>query len=86
MLLESVKLLTLTAIPIALPASAVAKVAAAVPPTVEVSVLKRPNTVLVPTKVAVVVVSYTLLEAVKPLMVTGAAVMLAVNGVVTLAT
>ena len=86
MLLESAKPLTLTATPIALPASALAKVAVVVPLTVEVSVLRRPNTVLVPAKVAVVVVSYTLLEAVKPLMVTGAAVMLAVNGVVTLAT
>ena len=78
--------LGVTAIPEA--ALALAKLpAVAVPDKVAVSLPNRPPAMAsVPVKVALVAVSYTLLAAVKPLMVTGAAVMLAVNGVVTLAT
>ena len=54
------------------------------PDKVAVSLPNRPLAIAsAPVKVALVVVSYTLLEALKPLIVTGAAVMLAVNGLVT---
>ena len=81
MALDRARLLTLTLTSIARPALAVAKVPVALPLTVEVSVLNRPTTVFVPLKVAAVVVSYTLLDAVKPLIVTGAAAILALNPV-----
>ena len=71
----------------ALPALALAKVpAVAVPDKVAVSEPSRPSTTWVPVKVAALVVSYTLFAAVRPLMVTGAAVILALNGLVTPAT
>ena len=58
--------------------------AVAVPDKVAVSLPNNPPEIAkVPLKVAAVVVSYTLLAAVRPPMVTGAGVMLAVNGVVT---
>ena len=54
------------------------------PDKVDVSEPNKPPAIAsVPVKVALVVVSYTLLEALKPLIVTGAGVMLAVNGLVT---
>ena len=66
---------------IAIPVLALANVALALPLTVEVSVLNKPATDLVPIKVAALVVSYTLLDAVRPLIVTGAVVIFAVNPV-----
>ena len=68
-------------ISIASPALALANTALALPLTVEVSVPIKPTTDLVPLKLAALVVSYTLLEAVNPLIVTGAAVILALNPV-----
>ena len=53
------------------------------PDKVAVSPLNKPPAISdVPLKVAAVVVSYTLLEALKPLIVTGAGVIFAVNGLV----
>ena len=85
MALDKDRLFKLAVTAISLPTLALAKLpAVAVPDKVAVSLPNRPPAMAsAPVKAALVVVSYTLLTAVKPLMVTGAAVMLAVNGVVT---
>ena len=85
MALDKDRLLKLAVTAILLPTLALAKLpTVAVPDKVAVSLPNRPPAIAdVPVKVALVVVSYTLLAAFKPLMVTGAAVILAVNGLVT---
>ena len=85
MALDKDKLLKFAVIAIALPTFALAKVpAVAVPDKVAVSLPNKPPAISdVPLKVAAAVVSYTLLEALKPLIVTGAGVIFAVNGLVT---